>query len=339
VPIEQVHLGQTVLTRPSASIDDRVATGGPDTASSTHGEIAVCFDLSEGRGEFVESFLVASDDVIRMYDGRVESVSALRKGDRVPMADGSVGLVQSARTFAPAPGTSVTGSAAGPHVTGRVVATVARVTDELIYLRTLDELIKTTPEHPFFVAGQGWTRAGDLRTGDRLESAAGTTEAVLSVEVRKEHATVYNMEIEASHTYYVGLGRLLVHNALAFHLTCTIPPDGLYRGGSDAGFQKLRVKDVDASQPSNTDEPSVGHPIAIGQGLSTFDTLRQGFQNNKKGRRLNPATPLSSFGLELAYDGTGHYTITPCQEEPYAAYKESLTRLFRSEAWQQWPGR
>ena len=83
------------------------------------------------------------------------------------------------------------------------------------------EVILATPGHPFWVEGVGWRNAGELPIGSlvataqpsSLLSAEGSL-ARLSVALSLEDTeTVYNLEVEEFHTYFVGEGRHWVHNA------------------------------------------------------------------------------------------------------------------------------
>ncbi len=71
----------------------------------------------------------------------------------------------------------------------------------------------TTPEHPFRVASGAWVAAGRLELGDNVVTAEGdlaTLSAALSLQKR---GTVYNFEVEGTHTYFAGEAKLWVHNA------------------------------------------------------------------------------------------------------------------------------
>jgi ppGpp synthetase/RelA/SpoT-type nucleotidyltranferase/Flp pilus assembly pilin Flp len=74
------------------------------------------------------------------------------------------------------------------------------------------EILGVTPEHPFWSAARGWVAAGELELGERLASADGRALAVASMALRAERATVYNLEVEAFHTYFVGSSGAWVHN-------------------------------------------------------------------------------------------------------------------------------
>lgn len=101
-------------------------------------------------------------------------------------------------------------------------------------LRVGTETIYTTDEHPYWVGAKGWTRAADLAEGDALRTQAGGRLTLVANEVvspdrfyagYRDRASVrpasfgtwsgrqvYNLEVEDTHTFYVGEQRILVHN-------------------------------------------------------------------------------------------------------------------------------
>ena len=88
-------------------------------------------------------------------------------------------------------------------------------TDEILHLETSDgETIDTTTNHPFYVDGKGWVAAGDLEIGDTLVTAEGNEVEIADIEIERlaEPITVYNLEVEDFHTYFVGEYGVLVHN-------------------------------------------------------------------------------------------------------------------------------
>jgi RHS repeat-associated protein len=94
----------------------------------------------------------------------------------------------------------------------RVSRTFERDVERLLVIDVAGEGIRTTDEHPFWVEGAGWTRAGDLRAGDRLVARDGATWDVEAVRRVDQPERVYNLEIEAPHTYFVSARGVLVHN-------------------------------------------------------------------------------------------------------------------------------
>src|SRR5690606_28830140 len=79
---------------------------------------------------------------------------------------------------------------------------------------------RTTDDHPFFVLGRGWVNAGELAIGDLVQQSDGSTASVIASQ-RESHPlgiTVYNLEVEGAHTYFVTDGQgevtaVWVHNA------------------------------------------------------------------------------------------------------------------------------
>ena len=91
-------------------------------------------------------------------------------------------------------------------------------TDILVHIITDDGRdIETTMFHPFYVKNEDgtgeWKAASNLKAGDELLSEDGKKVKVSEVKVEKlaEEITVYNLELDEVHTYYV-TGGVLVHN-------------------------------------------------------------------------------------------------------------------------------
>jgi hypothetical protein len=106
----------------------------------------------------------------------------------------------------------------------RVARVFRRESDHLQLLRVKNsdgrrQLIETTGEHPFWAAGRGWYKAGDLEPGDQLVEPDGRLAVVLenTVDPRPEGVAVFNFEVEGLHTYFVAARGsrgppLLAHN-------------------------------------------------------------------------------------------------------------------------------
>ncbi len=91
-------------------------------------------------------------------------------------------------------------------------------TDILVHIITDDGRdIETTMFHPFYVKNEDgtgeWKAASNLKASDELLSEDGKKVKVSEVKVEKlaEEITVYNLELDEVHTYYVA-GGVLVHN-------------------------------------------------------------------------------------------------------------------------------
>ena len=84
--------------------------------------------------------------------------------------------------------------------------------DSVIRL-TLDNenIIITTHEHPFFVEGKGWVKAGELQPLDVCKKVDGSESLISTVEVLEETHTVYNLlSVSENHNFFAN--GILVHN-------------------------------------------------------------------------------------------------------------------------------
>lgn len=133
-----------------------------------------------------------------------------------------------------------------------VVETYVRETTELVHLKINGEIIKTTPDHPFYVKDVGFVGAGDLYIGDKLLDSKGN---ILLVEDMKLETTeiptpVYNFQVEDFHTYHVGKNGIWVHNAnctpenrqsVKEHLEGTVRNTGVKSNGNINGCHEENV--------------------------------------------------------------------------------------------------
>jgi RHS repeat-associated protein len=72
--------------------------------------------------------------------------------------------------------------------------------------------ITCSPEHPFWVVDQGWTKAKFLQTGNHVVSDQNNKFRIDSITKRQGIFTVYNIEVAGFHTYHVSELGILVHN-------------------------------------------------------------------------------------------------------------------------------
>jgi hypothetical protein len=103
-----------------------------------------------------------------------------------------------------------------------VAKTIVNHSDHLITIEFVDksgkvvETLQTTRQHPFYVDGKGFVRAGGLAVGNAIVTRAGSPLTIKSIkwQRRPEGYTVYNFEVEDVHNYFVGKanGGALVHN-------------------------------------------------------------------------------------------------------------------------------
>ncbi|PKP25929.1 MAG: hypothetical protein CVU03_06260 [Bacteroidetes bacterium HGW-Bacteroidetes-2] len=100
------------------------------------------------------------------------------------------------------------------NVVEAVVSKTMSSNVDFIYILTLqnDEEIKTTSEHPFYVAGYGWKTVRELSKGDVLTSSTKDTFIISEIKTKKENIEVYNFEVETTQNYFVTDFHILVHN-------------------------------------------------------------------------------------------------------------------------------
>jgi len=94
----------------------------------------------------------------------------------------------------------------------KVVKSFERKTQEIYELTTDNQKIYVTAEHPFYVVGNGWVKVKDLKDGAVLKTKDGSIEHVTSSVLEKHPETVYNIEVEGNHNYFVTNSNILVHN-------------------------------------------------------------------------------------------------------------------------------
>jgi hypothetical protein len=122
----------------------------------------------------------------------LQPIETVQAGDTVMSGD------EETRTIAPA------------RVTKAFVRPEQTVVD--VRLRGRDT-IRATPGHPFWTADRGWVLAGELAAGETVLSETGDGLIVDGVDPVATRETVYNLEIEGTHTYFVGPAEAWVHNA------------------------------------------------------------------------------------------------------------------------------
>jgi Pretoxin HINT domain/A nuclease family of the HNH/ENDO VII superfamily with conserved AHH len=87
----------------------------------------------------------------------------------------------------------------------------------LVVLTAGTNTLEATPEHPLWVADQGWKAAGQVQTGDELWTRSGERLAVREIAHKQGQFTVYNFEVEDLHSYFVGVEGVLGHNMCKFN--------------------------------------------------------------------------------------------------------------------------
>lgn len=100
----------------------------------------------------------------------------------------------------------------------------------LVELMLNNEIIETTPEHPFYVEGIGWVKAEDLLVGVKVKTYDGESITIDSKTIKQLETPVfvYNFEVEDNHNYFVGNSSVLVHNTCGAEAVVSNP--GVLKG-------------------------------------------------------------------------------------------------------------
>lgn len=166
-------------------------------------------DLSQGGKAHYVNLIVPSDELSFLADDSIKINEDLQVGDVVLMTGDKVGVIESVEHQLYTPQPKKTDGKG--NVFSRVLGKSERFTEEILYLYTSNEVIKTTAEHPFFVDGE-WIEAGNLQSGDQIRTRVGSTATVKRTEERHEPQMVYSLLVEDTHNFYVGTEGLLAHN-------------------------------------------------------------------------------------------------------------------------------
>jgi RHS repeat-associated protein len=96
----------------------------------------------------------------------------------------------------------------------RVIKVFVRTARDVLDIRVGGVKISCTSEHPFWVEGEGWKAARELKPGTRLLTKNGKAARVERVGERKGEYKVYNLHVERLHSYYVSELGVLAHNQI-----------------------------------------------------------------------------------------------------------------------------
>jgi hypothetical protein len=112
-----------------------------------------------------------------------------------------------------------TGELAFKVVTGKIL----REPWPVVRMAIGSEEIIATKAHPFWVAGEGWKMAKELKAHDTLCSVAGPR-SLDAAEPLAAPQQAYNLYVEDFNTYFVGKSGLLVHDNTYWKPTTTLVP-------------------------------------------------------------------------------------------------------------------
>jgi RHS repeat-associated protein len=145
------------------------------------------------------------------------------------------------------------------QVEAKVVEATFRRIGRVLHVHMRGQVIRTTAEHRFYVAGQGWRAAGALRPGDRLLMREAGWVSVEEVFDTGEYEWVYNVRVADFHTYFVGCEEWGF--AVWAHNTCLTPAQGTEVAEQYRAFRQAGGSHGDFVFK----HPETGEPLGPGQ--------------------------------------------------------------------------
>jgi hypothetical protein len=103
-----------------------------------------------------------------------------------------------------------------------VVTTTVRPAGDLVRLHVYGETIDASGGHPFWVSGDGWVKARDLRSGMVLHTASGS--ATLCLVEPGPFVETYNLIVADFNSYFAGKSRVLSHDNTVRRATSAMVP-------------------------------------------------------------------------------------------------------------------
>ena len=87
--------------------------------------------------------------------------------------------------------------------------------EDIYELSINDKVLKVTEKHRFYIVNENdysWIAAKDLKVNDQIMLYNGEIHNIDKIESYSHFGTVYNLEVENHHNYYVSEDGILVHN-------------------------------------------------------------------------------------------------------------------------------
>ena len=185
----------------------------------------------------------------------------------------------------------------------------------------------------FNVSGRGWVAAGDLNVGDEVYLIDGSAAYVTGAELEQfeEPVTVYNLEVDDFHTYFVGDKAILVHNDYKKGEPLA-DDDNVVRGG-ESGPGAL--KDNQAKELPGRGSMSANGGAESVDELARHGNTGDGFPQGKFGSTTAGDIRGLGDGWDVIHDPTDknpyHVAIIPPGGAPLTdSLAEALSSLFQA---------
>ncbi|QDU02306.1 hypothetical protein V6x_20080 [Gimesia chilikensis] len=197
-PIQKMHPGIRVLGRNPDRWDTQPVME-PNPVSWR----LVSVRMEQQPGQFVLGQLLRPTSWIRQNDALPGAVIQLEIPEMHVAGDAEVLSITECPPIRRGSGSVVTGTF--QHVSDEVIS---------VFVEGEETPIGTTAKHPFWSRDRdAFIPAGELRIGEELKTALGTSTRVSFIEIRAGPELVYNLEVADEHVYQIADACLLVHNA------------------------------------------------------------------------------------------------------------------------------
>ena len=175
----------------TARVADDVVKAGEDSEEALTSAEKADQDVSEvEQGESCENLSFTPDTTVASGPGVSVAISALKVGEQVLAYDPKTGIT-------------------ALHSVDAVMVHTDPVVE---HLTTDGGDIQTTPNHPFFTTDRGWVEAGSLRIGEQIRTDSGSPATVIGFTTSATPTTMWDLTVDAAHSFFVGAGGVLVHN-------------------------------------------------------------------------------------------------------------------------------
>ena len=97
----------------------------------------------------------------------------------------------------------------------KVIGTIVSSTKDTYTITIANKKVEMSPKHQIYIVDKGWTRAYDVKKGDKMLTADNKVVEIENIEykVYDKPIKTYNLTIEGNSNYFVTDIQVLVHNA------------------------------------------------------------------------------------------------------------------------------
>jgi RHS repeat-associated protein len=159
------------------------------------------------------------------------------------------------------------------------------------------ETIHTNKKHPFLTKEKGFLPVAKIKLGMHVLRADGTYGVVIGWKVVPGSKVMYNLEVAQDHTYTVGTGQWVVHNA-----SCTVKDLDPLHSPETSGRRPKLENLSDQELLDSVNNPKYGDPIRI---------------STKTGKVVNGNGRAYELLRRAALPGSSITPDTPIYYEPY----------------------